>query len=93
MSGNSGLGHQGVHNMTQAVKLVATATVSGEIELICADGYTAQEVADLLTSGRAFISDKDVLLPAPAPAEGMSHIAKVVRQKVDHQPLVWSVSK
>lgn len=79
--------------MTQAVKLVAKATVQGEIELIPASGYTAQQVADLLTQGRAYVSGKDVLLPAPAPAEGMSHIASVVRQKIDTQRLVWSVSQ
>lgn len=79
--------------MTQAVKLVATATVQGEIELIPADGYTAQQVADLLNQGRAHVSGKDVLLPAPAPAEGMSIIATGVRQKIDTKRLVWSVSQ
>lgn len=79
--------------MTQAVKLVATATVQGEIELIPANGYTAQQVADLLTAGRAYVSGKDVLLPMAPPAEGMSNIATVVRQKFDTRPLVWSVGQ
>lgn len=79
--------------MTQATKLVATATVKGEIELIPVNGYTAQEVADLLTAGRAYVSGKDVLKPLPAPAEGMVNVATVVRQKIDTQPLTWTVDQ
>lgn len=60
------------------VLLIGVGSTSGQVRIVPESGYTAQQVADLLTSGRARISNDSVLLPAPAPAEGMSHIAKVL---------------
>ncbi len=79
--------------MTQTVKLVAKATVTGELEIEPINGFSAQEVADLLNSGRAYVSGQDVYKPAPPPAEGMTPVARVVRQKTDKQPLLWTVSQ
>lgn len=58
--------------------LVAVGSTTGQVRIVPESGYTAQQVADLLSSGRARISNDSVLLPAPAPAEGMSNIAKVL---------------
>ncbi len=76
------------------VKLSALGRIEGEIEVETFGGHSLTEIAELLTSHRARISDDNVVVPHEAPAEGMMNIAKIVSQKqfpTPVGPVVWTV--
>jgi len=68
----------GVESPDGVSLLVGVGAITGQLKIQPESGFTAQQAAELLTSGRARISGDAVLLPAPAPAEGMSNIAKIL---------------
>lgn len=79
---------------SKKVKLSALGQISGEVEVETIGNTTLTEIAELLTSHRARISDGSVVVPHAPPAEGMTVIAKVIGQARLPAPVgsvVWSV--
>lgn len=74
--------------------LVGVGAITGQLRIQPEAGYTAQKVAELLTSGRARLSGDAVLLPATAPAEGMTNIAKILDPRSPTQTgrVFWTVA-
>jgi hypothetical protein len=77
--------------METRVELVATISGERRLSIEPINGHTAEEVAQLLNSGEAHIMGHEVVQFFPPPAEGHHTLARIINNRDDVPPPVWSV--